>query len=190
MIKIFDTRNEMLDTLPKNLVIAELGVFKGEFSEIIIDRCNPKELVLIDLWGEDKIMSGDVDGNNVQKFDGSKLYTLVLDKFSQNKNVVIHKNYTTNALSEYPDDYFDMIYIDADHSYSGCKADLEIAYKKVKHNGYIMGHDYEQNFEKSKNLYKFGVNQAVNEFCEKYNQNISMKGNDGCVSYAILLNKL
>jgi hypothetical protein len=189
MIKIFDTRNEMLDTLPKNLVIAELGVFKGEFSQIIFDTCQPKELVLIDLWDGESIMSGNVDGNDVQRFDGATLYTSVRDEFSKNKNVIIHKGYTTEVLEQYPDNYFDAIYIDADHSYIGCKSDLEMSYLKVKNGGYIMGHDYEQNFEKSKNLYKFGVSQAVNEFCKKYNLEISMKGNDGCVSYGIKLEK-
>jgi hypothetical protein len=189
MLKIFKTRNDILDTLPKGLVIAELGVFKGEFSQIIFDKCIPKELVLIDLWEGKNIMSGDVDGNNIQKFNGTTLHTSVIDKFSQNKNVIIHRGYTTKVLEQYPDNHFDLIYIDADHSYTGCKSDLEISYLKVKNGGYIMGHDYEQNFEKSKNLYNFGVNQAVNEFCKKYNLEISMKGNDGCVSYGIKLNK-
>lgn len=189
-MKIFETRNDILDTLPKGLVIAELGVFNGEFSQIILDTCEPKELILIDLWDGDNIMSGDVNGNNPKKIDGKTLYTSVTDKFLKNKNVTIHKGYTTEVLKQYPDNYFDLIYIDADHSYSGCKSDLEISYLKTKNGGFIMGHDYEQNFEKSKKIYNFGVKKAVDKFCEKYNLKISMKGNDGCVSYAIKLNKL
>jgi phage host-nuclease inhibitor protein Gam len=78
----------------------------------------------------------------------------------------------------------------ADHKYNGCLLDLEMSYKKVKNGGYIMGHDYEQNFDKAKKTYNFGVNKAVNDFCEKNKQEITMKGNDGCVSFAIKLNKL
>jgi hypothetical protein len=189
MKKVFNTRIDMISSLPKGLVVAELGVFEGEFSKIILDKCNPSELVLIDLWENVSIMSGDVDGNNIKRFNGLELYDNVLKLFENNDIVTIHRDNTTSALSRYPDNYFDMIYIDADHSYSGCKKDLEISYRKIKNGGYIMGHDYEQNFKKTKNVYKFGVNQAVNEFCELYNHEITMKGNDGCVSYAIKIKK-
>lgn len=37
-------RNEWLDTLPKNLVWAELGVFIGDFSKEIFKRAKPKKL--------------------------------------------------------------------------------------------------------------------------------------------------
>jgi hypothetical protein len=179
----------MLSVVKPNSVIAELGVFNGQFSEIIMNICDPKELVLIDLWEDRMIQSGDVDGNNVKEFNGSFLYDAVVEMFGNNDKISIHRDYTTAALSRFPDNYFDMIYIDADHSYSGCKKDLEISYSKIKNGGYIMGHDYQQNFEKTKNVYKFGVNRAVNEFCKLYNQKIIMKGIDGCVSYAINIKK-
>jgi len=188
-IKMFETRNEMLSVIEPNSVIAELGVFAGQFSEIIMNICNPKELVLIDLWEDRMIQSGDVDGNNVKGFNGSDLYNHVVKMFENNDKISIHRDYTVSALSKFPDNYFDMIYIDADHSYSGCKKDLEISYDKIKNGGYIMGHDYQQNFKKTKNFYKFGVNRAVNKFCKSYNQKIIMKGIDGCVSYAIKVKK-
>jgi hypothetical protein len=190
MIKIYENRNQMLLDLPKNLIVAELGVFNGTFSESILKICEPSQLILIDLWENTNIMSGDVDGNNVVKINGEDLYNQVNTKFQNVENIVIHRDYTTSAMSKYPDDYFDVVYIDADHSYSGCMADLEISFKKVKSGGYIMGHDYEQNFEKTKNVYNFGVNRAVNEFCQKYSQTMSIKANDGCVSYGIKIKKI
>lgn len=188
-MKIFETRNEMIKTFEPNLVIAELGVFKGDFSKTILELCSPKELVLIDIWTEGYIHSGDVDGNNLEYYNGVDLYNYVVKQFYDNPIVKIHKDYTTSVLENYSDDYFDVIYIDADHSYLGCKSDLEVSYRKVKNGGYIMGHDYEQNFSKCKNVYNFGVNQSVNEFCLNYDQEIEMKGNDGCVSYAIRIKK-
>jgi hypothetical protein len=188
-MKIFQTRNQMIAALPKNRVIAELGVFKGEFSRLLLDICKPKELVLIDLWDGGIILSGDVDGNNVERINCHHLEKTVINSFQGLDHVIIRKGYTTEVLSEYPDNYFDVIYIDADHSYEGCKADLKMSYKKIKNGGYIMGHDYEQNFEKTENVYNFGVNRAVNEFCQKYSQAISIKANDGCVSYGIKIKK-
>lgn len=187
-MEIFDNRNDMLKLIKPNSIIAELGVFKGEFTEKILEICKPKELVLIDLWFNTLIDSGDVDGNNVKSYNGEFLYNEVLHKFNKNENIHIIKNYTT-YISNYPDNYFDMIYIDADHSYEGCIKDLLISYDKIKNNGYIMGHDYGQNLSKTKNIYNFGVPKAVDEFCIAKNQEITIKAMDGCISFGIKINK-
>ena len=52
-----------------------------------------------------------------------------------------------------------------------------------------MGHDYEMNMNKAIYNYWFGVTDAVNEFCNEYNQKIIAKGNDGCVSFGIKISK-
>ncbi len=50
-----------------------------------------------------------------------------------------------------------------------------------------MGHDYEMNMKKAKQVWEFGVKQAVDEFCAEKGLKISAKGMDGCVSYAIFV---
>lgn len=185
---IFDNRNEMIKSIKPNAIIAELGVFNGDFTKCILDICNPKELVLIDLWDNTIIDSGDVDGNDVVCYNGEFLYSKVLNEYSSYSNIKIIKNYTS-YLSTFPNNYFDIIYIDADHSYNGCKNDLLISYDKIKNNGFIMGHDYEQNLHKTKNIYNFGVSKAVDEFCIEKNQEIIIKAMDGCVSYGIKIIK-
>ncbi len=85
---------------------------------------------------------------------------------------------------------YDIIYIDGDHSYNGVKRDLEAAFNKINNNGYIMGHDYEMNMAKARQAYDFGVKKAVTEFCEKYNQTVCAKGEDGCVSFCIKISKV
>jgi len=82
-----------------------------------------------------------------------------------------------------------MVYIDADHSYEAVKNDLNNAFLKVKNGGYIMGHDYEFNRQKTDNIHFFGVKQAVDEFCSKYSLSIDMKAMDGCVSFGIQVKK-
>ena len=49
-MKYFNTRNELLTILNKNIKVCEIGVFKGEFSKIILDILNPSELHLIDIF--------------------------------------------------------------------------------------------------------------------------------------------
>jgi predicted O-methyltransferase YrrM len=52
----------------------------------------------------------------------------------------------------------DLIFIDADHSYEGCRKDIKSYKTKVKSNGILSGHDIDYP----------GVNQAVRESILKY----------------------
>lgn len=185
MVTIFETRNEMVNHLiPKNGTIAEIGIFKGEFSSFLYETLTPKEFVLIDLF-EGEASSGDHDGNNVSYTNLYSQYARLSEWAKTQTGIHIEKGDSSIILSTYPDQFFDMVYIDGDHSYEGVKKDLEQAIKKVKKGGYIMGHDYEMNMNKAKHYYTFGVRQAVDEFCNTYSQRLSAKGGDGCVSYAI-----
>ncbi len=44
------TRAEMLKLVPKGGVMAEIGVFRGEFSKMILEECLPKKFYMVDIW--------------------------------------------------------------------------------------------------------------------------------------------
>jgi Methyltransferase domain len=178
----------MLSLAKKGGKICEMGVLKGDFAEIILGLCDPKEFVLVDIWPEE-VVSGNVNGMCLETFNGEDLYKYVAERFSKEESVEILRQLTTKALKKFPDNYFDMIYIDADHTYKAVVKDLKWAHKKIKNGGFIMGHDYEMNPNKTTESYEFGVKRAVDEFCIKHKQQISAKGMDGCVSYAIKVKK-
>lgn len=50
---------------------------------------------------------------------------------------------------------FDFVFLDADHSYNGCRADIEAYLPLVKRGGILAGHDYAENWP--------GVRRAVDE---------------------------
>ena len=178
MQKKIKTRNDLLDILPKNMIVAEIGVFKGDFSEIILQKIDPIQLHLIDIF-EGKMCSGNKDGDNIIWTELSEDYEFLKTKYENNKKVTLHKGYSHDILNTFNDNTFDMIYVDGDHSYNGVKRDLEIAFLKVKKGGYICGHDY------SNAMFPSVVN-AVNEFCEKNNLVIKYITEDGCPSYCII----
>jgi len=185
----FDTRIEMLKKIiPANGVYAELGVFDGAFSREIIDTLNPKSLILIDYF-QGEIGSGDQDGNNFHTIDLNNKYNELLRRYKKDSRVTIIKGDSTEELNKFSNNYFDMIYIDADHSYEGCKKDLNESYKKIKNGGWILGHDYAFNPKKTKNKWDFGVKRAVNQFCIRHQLSINAKALDGCVSYGIQIVK-
>lgn len=152
--RVLRNRLEMLDRMPKNGVVAELGVDQGEFSREIINRTNPSKLHLVDVW-------------STKKYDQSKQHG-VEQKFAkeiESKKVEINLGYSTEVGNGFADNYFDWVYIDTDHSYKTTKAELNIFAPKVKEGGVIAGHDY---IIASWNvLIRYGVIEAVHEFCSE-----------------------
>lgn len=154
--KLVANRIELLKRLPKQGIVAELGVDEGEFSSFIIEYCTPEKLHLIDTWSSRRY--------NDSKF--SKV-TSKFDRKIENGSVQIHRKLSTEASFEFNDYYFDWIYIDTDHRYRTTLNELYSFSKKVKKGGFIAGHDYViGNWTKS---IKYGVVEAVAEFCVKEN---------------------
>ena len=184
----FDKREELIRAITKpGFRICEVGVFLGQFAQMLLTTL-PDELVLIDPW-DGECISGDQDGLNVVKADLNAVYPKIVEHFSRWPQVKVERGLSGNVLQKFPDNYFDLIYIDGLHSYEGCTTDLELAYKKVKPGGWITGHDMGCNLSKCKTAWCFGVEQAVKEFCERYKQKIIAIATDGCISYAIQLQK-
>ena len=125
----------------------------------------------------------------MKQYNLDETYKALQETYKNSPEVTIMKGDGVASLETFPDNTFDMIYIDGDHSYEGCRRDLMVAYAKVKPGGFIMGHDYEMNMCKARNYYNFGVKNAVDQFCELFGQKLVARGLDGCVSYAIQLQK-
>jgi hypothetical protein len=180
-MELYNTRNDLFESLDKKLIICEIGVFKGDFSKFLKDNLDPKELHLIDIF-EGMMCSGDKDGNNIIYSDLSRDYENLLTFFQNDKSVFLHKGKSFDILNGFEDNYFDIIYIDGDHTYEGVKKDLEVSLKKIKKTGFICGHDYTQD--------KFpGVVKAVSDFKLQNNFEISHLTKDGCPSFCLKPNK-
>lgn len=181
----FPTRDEMMRAIARpGMKIAEVGVWLGQFAQVLAGTL-PEELVLIDPW-EGKVSSGNADGNDVKTADLDVIYPQLKQHFGRWPWVKVERGFSRDVLRKYPDGHFDIIYVDGDHSFEGCLSDLELAYKKVKPGGWICGHDYDMNEMKAKNVYCFGVHEAVENFLVRYGLKIRALGLDGCVSFAIV----
>ena len=177
---IYETRNDLIDTLPKDLVVAELGVFRGEFSNEIHQRIHPSTLYLVDIW-EGTMGSGDKDGQNHITINNMEaVYHEIKDRYAEVDNIHVIRGKSLDFLNIQSNDSFDMIYVDADHSYNAVKNDLILALSKVKDGGYLAGHDYIPNYE---------VRYAVDDFCNEYGQEIIAITKDGCPSFLIRVKK-
>ena len=141
-----DKRAYILEQLDKNSKIVEVGVWKGDFSRQIWNISSPNLLVLVDSWKFDEKVRGcapQVSGEeplNQNFFDQAKKDTY--DKFENIQNVNILDLNSLEASSKYEDNFFDYIYIDAEHTYKAVTKDLEVWYPKLKKNGTLFGDDY------------------------------------------------
>lgn len=176
--KILNTREDIIDLLPKNISIAEIGVFKGDFSKILFDKLSPSKLFLVDIF-TGHMGSGDKNGENFEFINLGDSFNNLVDFFKNEPSVEIIKSYSHDFLSKLENESIDAVYIDADHCYEAVKTDLNLSFAKVKTGGFIMGHDYCSNSFPS-------VVQAVNEFCKTFNQRISIITKDGCPSFLII----
>lgn len=154
-IKVIPTREDLLALLPKNGIVAELGVDSGGFSEKILQINSPQKLCLIDVWQSKRYPE--------------KLYQEVSSKFGEELKigkVEIHRGYSTDVVHDFPDKYFDWIYIDTVHDYKVTKAELELYKSKMKEGGIIAGHDFIVG--EIDVPWKYGVIEAVYEFCKEH----------------------
>ena len=152
------TRNGLLTFLSKRGIVAEIGVARGAFSESIIRACEPIELHLIDPWQQiPDAPNAHLDPHNVPNDQAELRYNAVCEKFRG--RAIIHRGMSWDVLPQFPDDYFDWVYIDGDHRYEAIKRDLELCARKSR---IIAGHDYTEScFARS---LCFGVKRAVDEF--------------------------
>lgn len=148
--KLIEDRYKMLKEIPQNGVYAEIGIFKGDFSKEILSTLKPQKLHLVDVDPE-----------------SCKIAGLRFKDFVEEGVILLHHQDSSTWLQSMPDETFDWIYIDGDHSYEGVKKDLEAAHSKLKPDGMISLNDYL--FFGSSDLTKYGVIEATNEFCLKYN---------------------
>lgn len=112
----------------------EIGVAEGYNAEVMLKCLNLKMLYLIDP------------------------VFLCEDRIIPFRNVIFYPRKAEDVVDHVPNN-LDFIYIDGDHSYEGCKSDIELYWSKVRKGGIFGGHDFNSHYH--------GVAKAVLEFIER-----------------------
>lgn len=150
-------REEIFHSLKGLKVIAEVGVLRGKFAKHLLSINECEELHLIDPWKYfGKAVYEDHSDKTQEVWD--KTHEFVVKKFSGDNRVKVHRTESVNGASLFPDGYFDLVYIDANHSYQSVKDDIKAWLPKIKKGGWIGGHD----------ICYAPVKKAVDEAFEKY----------------------
>lgn len=139
-----DYRKFLLDSLVKGSVGCELGVWKGEFSNHILEVVKPSKLYLVDPWLYQPEFTNSWYGGTVAKNqnDMDEIFYEVSQKFADKREVEIVRSKTECLGNSIIDSSLDWVYIDGNHEYKYVLNDLEVFVDKVKPGGVICGDDY------------------------------------------------
>ena len=132
----------------KNPVILEIGIHKGDFSEQLLRKFNPKKLLLVDPWiaYNDLIYQKSWYGNTLHSNQN------IQDQYFLDVNKRFEKDILENKIELHrktSDEFFlgnksifDLIYIDGNHLFEFVKKDVENSLKFINNDGLIVLDDY------------------------------------------------
>lgn len=127
--------------------IAEIGSWKGRSTHALLSATNESVYAIDHFKG-----SPDEIETTHKEAKEKDIYSIFADNVGKFKNLEVIEQASNAASKYFNDNYFDMVFIDGDHSYESVKQDIELWNPKVKR--LICGHDF--NFP--------SVNKAVTEY--------------------------
>lgn len=152
---VFQMRPEKLSLTPfldelhiENGIMAEIGSYAGESAEQFALSNKFSLIYAIDIWEKD-ILDPAIYISDMKNVEN--IFDTTILKYNNIKKI---KKTSLDAVNEFPDKYFDLVYIDANHEYENAKQDIIAWMPKIKKDGVLAGHDYNDHN---------GVKQAVNE---------------------------
>jgi len=170
-VRPFEQRGQaILKRLPKNAVVAEVGVLIGILSEYLLRQRPDIKLFMVDNWQtadkQPEAYKATCD-DHAHHRDPARVASHRMQAENRAKRfpgrAIIMPVSSIEAASTIKGGSLDLVFLDADHSYEGVKADIAAWLPKVKAGAWIGGHD----FENPDQRFRFGVCQAVDEWAEE-----------------------
>lgn len=123
-----------------DLIIAELGVWKSHNLKRVLRQCNDiiDQYWAIDFWQ----YSDHWNYRRVKEEVWQSMYAYSCKLMQWFPQLCVVRMTTTEASKLFPEEYFDLVFIDADHRYESVKEDIENWTPLVKKGGLLTGHDY------------------------------------------------
>jgi len=118
----------------------ELGVDRGEYSEVLCKANTQAQIFSVDPWLPSAYEANTYVNEKQEYFD--KNYNETKQRLSKYNNCIIVRKTSEEALKDFPDNSLDFVYIDANHDFPNFVFDLHNWLKKIRPGGIMSGHDY------------------------------------------------
>jgi hypothetical protein len=118
--------------------ILEVGAWRGRVTAALCEAC-PGIVTSVDHF-LGSVGDGLVPDEKEKQED--QVYKDFLENTKQFKNLIVNRNDSIVAAFQYPDLSFDMVWLDAQHTYESTIADIRAWLPKAKN--LICGHDYSE----------------------------------------------
>lgn len=160
--QLITDRESLYQILPKNGVIAELGVARGRNAKSMI-CCEPSQFHLFD--------------GDLKRIPLSDMKLL-----EESTSIHYHEGNDLDTLQQIPDHFFDWVYLDSSHTYDHTWKELQMLKDKIKPDGFICGHNYvtfdyrywvcltknkKMNCEQAVEKCYYNLKACVNKFCNE-----------------------
>lgn len=138
---------------------AEVGVYRGVYSETLCKKMPQLQLYGVDLW---------------ETYEGYKDYESKEDmsdamneaaKRTKGLSCQLIKGPSSLVVEQFKDESLDFVFIDGNHAYEYVVEDISRWSKKVRKGGIVCGHDFDR-YNRGKNL--MHVVDAVQGWCYAY----------------------
>lgn len=141
--------------------ICEVGVRNGDNFRVLLSGM-PEIAVAVDMWRDTGFHGENDVGHSQIELDG--MYDAMMNLSSRDKRIKVIRKPSIKAAEDFIDDYFDFVYIDADHSLAAVNKDIRAWYAKVRPGGFLAGHDF---CDSSLPEELLGVKKAVTTFAKE-----------------------
>jgi len=123
----------------KEIVAAEVGVYEGINAKYMILFCEKLKLHLVDAWDNLVVYTG---GPVQDKYYCGIIRAIANINLASYQDKISYTNKNSiDAVKDYPDEFFDYVYIDGDHEHESALKDMRLWFPKVKKGGILGGHD-------------------------------------------------
>jgi len=135
-------RDFVLTSLPHGSTGAEIGVFRGDFSERILRVAAPRQLFLVDPWKRSEEVASHIWGRETAQEKLDSMHAAVRARFAARPEVRVERLTSLEFAARLPNQSLDWVYLDGDHREEAVFQDLEAFWPKLRPGGVLAGDDY------------------------------------------------
>lgn len=123
---------------------AEIGVFRGENAECILDSFPMCHLSLVDLWKEWNKGESYYNDKAMGRLTEKEWLAVMSEAIQRTRchKITMYVMASKQAAADHKNGSLDFVFIDANHAYEFVKEDIKLWRPKIRKGGLIAGHDY------------------------------------------------